>query len=284
MNDIQIIYDTMNDVPEEIISKYNNITMLSTNIIFQEKEYKAGVDINTNEFYKLLRNSKEIPKTSQITYYTYKETFEKYLNEGKKILYMAGSSKSSGTIQTAILAKNDIENNENIYIFDTFNLCIGGGMLIYEAARMVEQGNDINTIINKLEEYKQNVEVYFSVDTLEYLYKGGRISGTKAAVGSLLNIKPILKLEDGMVTQKGQVRGTKKIIPTLIQNLKSYTDDFSDKDVYIGYGDDIEARDKFIEMVEKELSPKKIYTFQVGACVACHSGPEVFGLGFLNKQ
>ena len=282
MNNIKIIYDTMNDLPENVKEKYD-IDMLPATIIFQGKEYKAGVDIDNDEFYKLLRNNKEIPTTSQVTYITFKETFEKYLNEGKKVLYLAGSSAASGTYQSAVLAKNDIESDD-IYIFDTNSLCIGGGLLVLEAAKMVEEGLDIDTIIKKLEEYKEKVQVYFSVDSLDYLYKGGRISGAKAAVGTLLNIKPILKIEDGLVKQKTQVRGSKKIIPTLIEKLKEEVgDDFSDKDVYVGYGDDLENHDKFVERVKEELCPKNVYTFRIGSCVACHSGPTVIGLACLNK-
>lgn len=281
MSNIKIICDTMNDLPEKIMDKYD-VDILPATIIFEGKEYKAGVDIDTDDFYKLLRNSESIPSTSQITYITYKEIFEKYVNEGKTILYMAGSSTASGIYQSATIAKNDIDGD--VHIFDTYSLSVGGGMLIYEAAKMVEQGHDIEYIINKLEEYKNKVNVYFSVDSLDYLHKGGRISGTKAAIGTLLNIKPILKIEGGLVNQVSQVRGTKKIIPKLIEELKSQIgEDFSGKDVYVGYGDDLELRDKFIEIAKKELSPKNVYTFRIGSCVACHSGPSVFGLACLDK-
>lgn len=282
MSNIKIICDTMNDVPKDIVEKYN-VEVLPATIIFEGKEYKAGVDIDGDEFYKMLRNSKNMPSTSQITYNTFKETFEKYLNEGKKILYLAGSSVASGTYQSAMIAKNDIES-EDIYIYDTYSLSIGGGILISEAAIMAEEGNDINCIIDKLDEYKEKVEVFFSVDSLDYLYKGGRISGTKAAIGTILNIKPILRIEDGLVKQKTQVRGSKKIIPTLIEQLKSQVgEDFSDKDVYVGYGDDIEECNVFVEKVKNEISPKSVKTFQIGSCVACHSGPEVLGIACLNK-
>ena len=282
MSNIQIICDTMNDVPKEIVEKYN-IEILPATIVFDGIEYKAGVDIEGDEFYKMLRSSNSMPTTSQVTYATFKDTFEKYLNEGKKILYLSGSSAASGTYQSAMIAKNDIESDD-IHIFDTYSLCIGGGMLITEAAIMAQESNDIGYIINKLNEYKEKVEVYFSVDSLDYLYKGGRISGTKATIGTILNIKPILKIEDGVVKQKTQVRGSKKIIPTLIEQLKLQVgDDFSDKEVYVGYGDDIEECNKFVEKVKNELSPKSVKIFQIGACVACHSGPDVFGLACLNK-
>ena len=282
MSNIQIICDTMNDVPKEIVEKYN-IEILPATIVFDGIEYKAGVDIQGDEFYKMLRSSNSMPTTSQVTYATFKDTFEKYLNKGKKILYLSGSSAASGTYQSAMIAKNDIESDD-IHIFDTYSLCIGGGMLITEAAIMAQESNDIDYIINKLNEYKEKVEVYFSVDSLDYLYKGGRISGTKATIGTILNIKPILKIEDGVVKQKTQVRGSKKIIPTLIEQLKLQVgDDFSDKEVYVGYGDDIEECNKFVEKVKNELSPKSVKIFQIGACVACHSGPDVFGLACLNK-
>lgn len=282
MSNIQIICDTMNDVPKEIVEKYN-IEILPATIVFDGIEYKAGVDIEGDEFYKMLRSSNSMPTTSQVTYATFKDTFEKYLDEGKKILYLSGSSAASGTYQSAMIAKNDIESDD-IHIFDTYSLCIGGGMLITEAAIMAQESNDIDYIINKLNEYKEKVEVYFSVDSLDYLHKGGRISGTKATIGTILNIKPILKIEDGVVKQKTQVRGSKKIIPTLIEQLKLQVgDDFSDKEVYVGYGDDIEECNKFVEKVKNELSPKSVRIFQIGACVACHSGPDVFGLACLNK-
>ncbi|MGL6106871.1 DegV family protein [Romboutsia sp.] len=277
MSNIKIICDSMNDVLKEAIEKYN-IEVLPVTMIFEGKEYKAGVDIDGDDFYKLLRSSESMPSTSQITYITYKEVFEKHIKEGKTVLYMAGSSAASGIYQSAMLAKNDIEGD--IHIFDTYSLSIGGGMLIEKAGEMVKEGKDINEIIMKLEEYREKVEVYFSVDSLDYLFKGGRISGTKAALGTLLSIKPILKIEDGLVKQKNQVRGSKKIIPKLIESLKEEVgDDFSDKDVYVGFGDDIEAKDKFVERVKEELKPENVYTFQIGSCVACHSGPNVLGIG-----
>ncbi|MGL5346722.1 MAG: DegV family protein [Peptostreptococcaceae bacterium] len=279
MSNIKIICDSMNDVSKEIIEKYD-IEILPVTMIFDDKEYRAGVDIDGNEFYNLLKNTESMPSTSQITYITYKEVFEKYINEGKTVLYMAGSSAASGIYQSAMLAKSDLEGDINI--FDTYTLSIGGGMLIKAAAEMASKGTDIKEIMKELEELKNKVEVYFSVDNLDYLQKGGRISGTKAAIGNLLSIKPILKIENGLVVQKNQVRGSKKIMPKLIEELKSQVgEDFSDKDVYVGYADDTEIRDKFIEKIKEELNPKNVYTLQIGPCVACHSGPTVLGISCL---
>lgn len=282
MSNIKIICDTMNDVPKDIMDKYD-VEMIPVTIVFEGKEYKAGVDITSQEFYKLLRNSESMPTTSQISYTNYVNVFQKYINQGKKILYLVGSSAASGTYQAATLAKNDIDGD--IYIFDTYSLSIGGGMLIKEAAKMAEEGLEIEEIIKKLESYKKDIEVFFSVDSLDYLYKGGRISGTKAAIGNLLNIKPILKIEDGLVKQKTQVRGSKKIIPSLIEQLKEQIgQDFSNKEVYVGCGDNVEIISMFVDKVKKELNPKSVHVFEIGPCVGSHSGPSVIGIGCLNKD
>lgn len=281
MKKIKIICESMSDLPDNLQQEYD-VELLPINIVFDGKEYESGVDISTNDFYKMLRNSKSMPTTSQITYANFKEIFEGYLKEDNIVLYMSGSSAASGTYQSATLAKNDIESDD-IYVFDTFSISIGGGILVQKAAEMVKQGHNIDYIINKLEEYKNKVHVFFSVDTLDYLQKGGRISSTKATIGTLLNIKPILNIEDGLVKQKGQVRGTKKIMPALIENIKSVVDgDFSNKDVYVGYGDDLSIKDELVEKVKEELSPRNVYTFQIGSCVASHSGPNVFGIACID--
>jgi DegV family protein with EDD domain len=205
------------------------------------------------------------------------DTFTKYIDEGKTIIYLAGSSAASGIYQTANLVKNQIEGP--LYIFDTYSLSVGSGMLVEEAAKMAMDGKSVDEIINRLDEMKANSHVYFSVDSLEYLYKGGRISSTKAAVGTLLNIKPILTIEDGLVKQKCQVRGSKKLIPSLIQmQIDDIGNDFSNIDIYVGHNDDSELTDTFVEKIKEKLNPRNIYMVQIGACVASHSGPDIMGL------
>ena len=152
-------------------------------------------------------------------------------------------------------------------------------MLVEEAAKMAMDGKSVDEIINRLDEMKANSHVYFSVDSLEYLYKGGRISSTKAAVGTLLNIKPILTIEDGLVKQKSQVRGSKKLIPSLIQmQIDDIGNDFSNIDIYVGHNDDSELIDTFVQKIKEKLNPRNIYMVQIGACVASHSGPDIMGL------
>lgn len=272
---IKIICDSISDLPIEIIEKYN-IDIVPLTVIFDNKEYLAGETLTTKEFYKILRNTDIMPKTSQATYVQFKSAFEKY-DENTEIIYIAGSSTASGTYQSSMLAKND--GHDNVSIFDTQNLSIGSALFVIKACEMVENGCSIEEIILSLEKLKNDVEVVFSVDTLEYLKMGGRISSTKAALGNLLSIKPILEVKDGLVVQKSQVRGKKQIYSTLAKTIvEKFGKDLKSRTIIIGCGDNIEDLEIMKESLEKEAEISNVYFVNIGCVVCSHSGPGVMGI------
>lgn len=272
---IKIICDSISDLPIEIIEKYN-IDIVPLTVIFDNKEYLAGETLTTKEFYKILRDTDIMPKTSQATYVQFKSAFEKY-DENTEIIYIAGSSTVSGTYQSSMLAKND--GHDNVSIFDTQNLSIGSALFVIKACEMVENGCSIEEIILSLEKLKNDVEVVFSVDTLEYLKMGGRISSTKAALGNLLSIKPILEVKDGLVVQKSQVRGKKQIYSTLAKTIvEKFGKDLKSRTIIIGCGDNIEDLEIMKESLEKEAEISNVYFVNIGCVVCSHSGPGVMGI------
>lgn len=272
---IKIICDSISDLPIEIIEKYN-IDIVPLTVIFDNKEYLAGETLTTKEFYKILRDTDIMPKTSQATYVQFKSAFEKY-DENTEIIYIAGSSTASGTYQSSMLAKND--GHDNVSIFDTQNLSIGSALFVIKACEMVENGCSIEEIILSLEKLKKDVEVVFSVDTLEYLKMGGRISSTKAALGNLLSIKPILEVKDGLVVQKSQVRGKKQIYSTLAKTIvEKFGKDLKSRTIIIGCGDNIEELEIMKESLEKEAEISNVYFVNIGCVVCSHSGPGVMGI------
>lgn len=271
MNKIKIICDSLSDIPKELIDKYD-IEVVPLTVILDDKEYKDGVDISNDEFYKILREQNAYPKTSQATYPQFKEVFEKYVNEGRKILYIAGSSVATGTYQSAVLAKNDIDGEIYTYDSQTFSYVIG--ILVVKAAELAQQGKDIDEILDEIKKLREKTYVLFSVDTLEYLQKGGRISSTKAAIGSILNIKPILDIKNGLVAPVCQVRGKKHVISKMIELIKENCGtDLTNQVISIGYSDDFKEKDKLTEAVKEEFNPKGILYFQIGTCVGSHAGP-----------
>lgn len=276
MKKLQIICDSLADIPKHIVEKYN-IEIIPLTIRMNEIDYKDGINISNKEFYQKLKELKDIPKTSQATYVQFEEFFKKHINEGKSVLYISGSSKVTGTHQSAIMAKNDIDGD--ITIFDSLNLSYGCGVQVVKACEMANQGYSIEEIINKLEDIRKNVYVLFAVDTLEYLRKGGRISSSKAAVGTVLSIKPLIEVKNGELDNVAQVRGRKNVIGKIIELLKlKYQDDLTSRTIAIGDGDNVIELEKLKEAVQKEFGVDNMLNIEIGPSIGSHTGPGTIGI------
>lgn len=281
MSDLKIICDSLADVPKNLVKLYD-IEVIPLTIIINDIEYKDGQNLTNEEFYKLIKEYDEIPKTSQATYIQFKEIFKKYLDQGKKILYISGSSKVTGTYQSAMITKNDLQGE--IHIFDSLNLSYGCGAQVVTACEMNEQGKSIEDIVKRLEEIRDNILVLFAVDNLDYLKKGGRLSASKAAIGSMLSIKPILQMQDGLIVNIDQARGHKKVISKLISITKEhFKNNIEDKRIGIAHGDNEVEFEKLKEAINSELKFTKITETKIGPSIGSHTGAGTIGLCMWNK-
>ena len=205
------------------------------------------------------------------------EVLPLYVAEGRTIFYIASSANATGSYQSAVMAKNDTEGD--IHLYDASNLTFGAGMFVLRAAQLLEEGKSIDEIISELNIIKEKYCLVFSIDSLNHLQKGGRISSTKAIVGNLLNVKPICEVKDGLVTQLGQVRGKKNVINKLIEVTDELTGgDIDTSIMYVGYMDNEKEKDKMVEALKEKYNPDQIGTFKVGSCIGSHSGPGVLGV------
>ena len=279
MSDIQIIIDSMIDMPKDILNKYS-IMVIPLTIVFGNEEYKDGVDLTDKQFYEKLSKSKNLPQTSQITPNTFMDVFKKVLNEGKKILCINGSSKASGTFQSAVVAKNSLESDK-IEVFDTMALSLGAGIFVYEAAKMVSEKKDLKEIIEHLNTMKMQVDHIFTVDTLEYLKKGGRLNPMKATIATMLNIKPILTVVDGLVEPLDKVRGKKKVIGKMIELARERGKTFDDKVIGISHADCKDMLNLLKEQVIKDLKPKEIIIADIGCTIGTHAGPGALAIFYV---
>ncbi len=279
MGNIQIIIDSMIDMPEDIIEKYN-IMVIPLTVIFGDKEYRDGVDLTNTQFYEKLSQSEDLPKTSQVSPSVFVETFKKILDEGKEILCINGSSKASGTFQSAVVAKNSLESDK-IRVFDTMALSFGAGIFVYEAAKMATAGKNLEEIIGRLNEIKTRVDHIFTVDTLEYLKKGGRLNPMKAAIATMLNIKPVLTLVDGLVEPLDKVRGSKKVIGRMIELAKQRGKTFENKVVGISHAVSEDMLNLLKNRVEKELNPKELMITKIGCTIGTHAGPGTLAIFYI---
>lgn len=282
MSNIKIICDSLADIPAELVQKYD-IEVVPLSIMFDDKEYIDGIDITKVQFYKMIRENDKLPKTSQVTYMAFKNVFEKYTSQNKNILYIGGSSKMSGTYQSAVMAKNDIKEG-SINTFDSLSLSIGIGCIALIAARLSEQGKSVEEILNHLENLKNNTSVLFTVETLEYLQKGGRISLAKATIGNMLNIKPILCLQDGSIKPASQARGKKQVISKIVELIKEqHGQDLSKKQVIIGCGDNDADLEVLKKKLNQEFKVEEILEVNLGSCISAHTGPGVLGIACCDK-
>lgn len=275
---IKLICDSMSNVEQEYAKKHN-IDVLPLRVLFGEKEYFDGVDINAKEFAKMMKESDVMPMTSQVASGVFYETFKKYLEEGYTVLYIGGSSTASGTFQSATIASNELEN-DNLYLFDSMNIAIGCGIQVYKAVELINQNLGIDEIISELEKYRDNVFLQFTVENLDYLKKGGRISSAKASIGNMLGIRPVITVEGGLPVAINQVRGSKKLFNKMVNDAVA---EYKGGQILIVYGDNIEDGIAFKEAVKEALnvSDDTIDFICVGICIASHTGPSGYGISFI---
>lgn len=277
---IKLICDSLCDIPDEIQSK-DYIEVVPLTLIMDGIEYKDGVDIDKDTFYKKALESSDIPKTSQATYIQFKEVFDRAISEGKKILCINGASTKSGTYQSAVLAKNDTEGD--ITVFDTENLSLGAGQFVIRACDMIEEGLDIPEIVENLDSIKSSARILFAPATFDFLKKSGRVHSSVALIGNMLNLKPIMKMEAGEITQDSKVRGTKKLISALVNHvIDNCGDSIGEYTVTIGYGCNLEDFEKLKKEAYEKLEGKvkKLMVTKGGVCICSHTGPDIVAISF----
>jgi len=214
MSKIAIVIDSTAYLPENLI-KSLNITVIPLHVIWGEKSYRDNVDITPKQFYSRLESAKVMPSTSQPTPQEFVNIYKPLLDNGKEILSIHISSKFSGTVDSATQAKK-ILASDRIEIIDSLSTTMAMGFIVLAAARAAEGGADLQSCKKIAEKARENTEVYFVVDTLEFLKRGGRIGGAAALLGHTLNIKPLLYVKNGSVEPYAKVRTKKKAVKRLI--------------------------------------------------------------------
>jgi len=268
---VKIITDTMCDVPKGLAEKYG-IRIMPLTVHFGEESYKDGIEITTEDFYSKLESSENLPTTSQVPPIEFLEVFKEELDMGNEIICINGSSKMSGTYNSAVLAKNQLES-DNIHVIDSEGVTMGAGLLAIKAARLAEQGMSIGDIVSEIRESVKRMKYFYIVDTLKYLHKGGRISISAAVLGSILNIKPIITIKDGKLELIDKSRGIKKAIATAIDIIKENGWTLENKVIGINHTIAPENLALLEEYLLREYKVKEIIRGEVGSVVATHAGP-----------
>lgn len=282
---IKIVTDSACDLPKEIIEKYN-IEVLPLFVYLEDKEYLDGQTIEAKELYDNMRKGK-IYKTSQAPPNKFKDVFEKYAKDKDTCIYIGFSSGLTGTCQASKIAKEEVLEKYpsfDINIIDTKCASLGFGLIVYKAAKMVEEGASKEDILKEIEFQLKHMEHIFTVDSLEYLLRGGRVSKTSAVIGGILNIKPILDVEDGKLVPIEKVRGHKKVFKRILGIMEERGQDLENQLIGISHGDSIEMAEELENMIRERFGCEKFLINNVGCAIGAHSGPGTLALFFLNTK
>lgn len=282
---IRILTDSGCDLPKEIIEKYN-IDVLPLTVCLGENEYLDSVTIAPKEVYDNMREGK-VYKTSQVPPSKFKEVFLNYVENGDTCIYIGFSSGLTGTFQSAIIARDDVLESYpdfDLYMIDTKCASIGFGLVVYKAAIMLSEGKTKEKILENIKFNSKHMEHIFTVDSLEYLFRGGRVSRTSAFIGDLLNIRPILDVEDGKLIPIEKVRGRKKSLKRIVDIAGERGVNLQNQIIGISHGDCLEEAEKLKEMLEEKYGCKSFLINTVGAVIGAHSGPGTIALFFLNIE
>ena len=281
MEKIRIITESASDMgtPER-----EDVTVLPMHITFGEKEYLDGVNLSHREFYNMLIESDELPKTSLISPGTFADEFEKAEKAGEQVVVIVLSAKLSGTYQSAMVAAADYDN---VTVVDSESVAVGERILVDYALRLKDQGKTAAEIAEELETAKKKVHVIALLDTLEYLKKGGRISAATAFLGSAMAIKPVVAVSEGEIVMLGKARGSKNGNNFLMKEIeKADGIDFT-RPFCLGYtGLSDEMLQKYIKDSEALWSghTDHLPVCTLGATIGTHVGPGAIAVAFFSPQ
>lgn len=277
---VHVVTDSTADLTPELIKEFGvtaPVHIVPLTVHFGEQEYRDGVDLTAAEFYRKLRESSQMPRTSQPSPAAFIDVYAQISRPGDAILSFHISSKLSGTYQSALLAARQFDDRR-IEVIDTRSASLGVGLIALRAAQLTEQGAELDEILVACREMINHNRVLFLVDTLEYLHKNGRIGKAQAFVGGLLNVKPILTLEDGVVAPLDKVRGKAKARARLLERLLETT---AAERVVVGavvHAQAPEDAASLAEAVAAQFPASRIVTGQLGPTVGTHVGPGTLGV------
>lgn len=251
-------------------------------VAFGEKTYRAGIDLDNEGFYRFLSSSKKLPTTAQPTAADFVNIYNQLAEEAEEIITIVISHHMSATIQSAEMARN-LFDNVPVHIVDSETVSLGLGMMAIAAARAAEQGQDAQAVLNLVESIKQKMNVIFTVNTLEYLYKGGRIGGATAFLGTALDIKPILYIKNGRIEPLERQRTRKRSVSRLLALMEQSVGK-QPVHVAILHGNASEEARQLKQSIQSQFNCVELISSDMGPVIGVHAGPGTLGLVFYTSD
>ncbi len=276
---VRIITDSTADLPKELIKEYN-IGVAPLMVNFADGTYRDGVDLTSAQFYKKLSESKQMPTTSQVNPPAFVDLYKQELEKGNQVVSIHLSSKGSGTYQSAVTAKIMLDSDD-IVVIDSLGYSLGLGIIAAQGAEMAHKGASLKETEDRMLYMKDRMQYVFGVDTLEYLKKGGRLSPVKATVATVMNIKPILEVSDGEIEMLDKVRGRKKVLGRLLEEVQKKGNDMENQTFGVVHAECPEDAQKMKDMLIERFNPKDVLISRIGCVIGTHVGPGTIAVFFM---
>lgn len=275
---IVVVTDSCADIPKAMVEELG-IVVIPLNVIFGDEVLKDGVDITSKEFYKRLKGIERLPSSSQPTPDEFKELYEDLLAKHDKIVSIHLSEKLSGTINSAEAAAKQFDGK--VFAFDSQSISVGIGVQVKAAVDAIKEGMSFDELKQFLYKARESTHIMFTLDTLEYLRKGGRIGKAESLLGSLLNIKPIIIVKEGLYHAFGKVRSQKKAIEKISEHLQKIAEGQQVKYLGVAHGMAHEAIVVLKDDLEGTFNIEASITSEVGPVIGVHTGPGAVGAAIM---
>lgn len=278
MKKIKIITDSTCDLSKQIIEKYD-IEVLPLIVRFGDESYYDGENLKSDEFFNKMKNSDIFPSTSLVSPQRFYDCYKKYIEQGYDICSIHITSKMSGTYQSACIAKEMLKA-DNICIVDSLNVTNGLGVLVIKACKLIQEGYSIDEIQKEINNVIPHIKSFLVFESLDNLVRGGRLSKTAGVIGSVLGIKLILSMQNGELNVVDKIRGSKKALKALFEYIENKGIKQGETSLLL-HEDAVENFEVLKEYMEKHN--KIYYVNNVGCVVGTHSGPNAYGIFFIEN-
>ena len=282
MAKVAIVTDSTVNLPHSVISEYS-ITVAPQIVIWDDKTYRDGIDIQPAEFYSRLQTSKSMPSSSQVSPITMRDIFSSLLEQGYEVLAITISSHLSGTMSSAIMAKEMLPEKP-IELVDSLNASMALGFQVLMAARAAKNGASLKECKAIAEKVRDQSGVYFVVDTLEFLHRGGRIGGAARLLGTALNLKPILTVDGGKIEPVARVRTQRKALEKLVEMIGVKLEKSSVTRLSVLHANAASQADQLMSELVQRFHPVETIMTEISPVIGTHTGPGTIGVAYLTDM
>jgi DegV family protein with EDD domain len=274
---IKVVTDSTAYLPQDIIEQ-RDIRVVPLNVLFGSTSYHEGIDIGYDQFYRMLAEADDLPTTSQPAAGDFMTVYSELVEAGHEVISIHISSGISGTVDSALAARNMLPDPDRVSVVDSLSASIGLELIVRAALDAIDAGRSRGEIVTLLEQLSKQLRIYFVVDTLEYLHKGGRIGGASALLGTVLQFKPILFLKDGKIEPFGKVRTKRKAVIRLLDIIEERVASQPIGKIGVTHALVPDEAETLVERLRQRLDCSECHVSQTGPVIGTHTGPGLLGV------